>query len=109
LLRATNQPKEAERLYRRALEIGEKALGPEHPNVAIRLSNLAGLLRETNRLGEAEPLYRRAFLIFKNSLGVQHPNSQTVLNNYATLLQATDRSREQILATLRDLAQGVFK
>jgi Tfp pilus assembly protein PilF len=51
---------EAEPLYRRALAIDEKSLGPEHPNVAIRLNNLAELLSATNRLAEAEPLYRRA-------------------------------------------------
>src|SRR5205085_593765 len=34
---------EAELLYQRALAIGEKALGPEHPNLAIRLNNLAQL------------------------------------------------------------------
>jgi hypothetical protein len=40
----------AEPLYRRALAITEKSLGPEHPNVAIRLNNLAVLLSDTNRL-----------------------------------------------------------
>jgi len=34
---------EAEPLYRRALAIVEKALGPEHPNVAASLNNLAEL------------------------------------------------------------------
>ena len=48
----------AEPLYRRALAIDEKSFGPEHPNVAIRLNNLALLLSATNRLAEAEPLSR---------------------------------------------------
>ena len=34
---------EAEPLYQRALEIREKALGPEHPDVALSLNNLAML------------------------------------------------------------------
>ena len=33
----------AEPLYRRALAIREKALGPEHPDTATSLNNLAGL------------------------------------------------------------------
>ena len=35
---------------RRALAIDEKSFGPEHPNVASDLNNLAGLLQATNRL-----------------------------------------------------------
>ena len=50
-------------LMRRALAIGEKSYGPEHPSVANSLNNLAGLLRDTKRLAEAEPLYRRALAI----------------------------------------------
>ncbi|MDZ4723543.1 MAG: tetratricopeptide repeat protein, partial [candidate division Zixibacteria bacterium] len=33
----------AEPLYKRALEIREKALGPDHPDVALSLNNLAFL------------------------------------------------------------------
>ncbi len=54
---------------RRALAIDEKSFGPEHPNVAIRLNNLAQLLQATNRLGEAEPLMRRALAIDEKSFG----------------------------------------
>ena len=60
LLQATNRLEAAEPLMRRALEIDEKSYGPEHPNVAIRLNNLAQLLQATNRLEAAEPLMRRA-------------------------------------------------
>ena len=34
---------DAEPLYKRALQIYEKALGPDHPNVATNLHNLAQL------------------------------------------------------------------
>ena len=43
------------RLMRRALAIEEKNYGPDHPDVAIRLNNLAHLLKATNRFAEAEP------------------------------------------------------
>ena len=33
----------AEPLYQRALKIREKALGPDHPDTATALNNLAGL------------------------------------------------------------------
>ncbi len=42
-----------------ALEIYEKALGPEHPNVTWSLENYAALLRKTNREPEAATLEAR--------------------------------------------------
>lgn len=49
---------EAEPLMHRALAIGEMSNGPNHPDVATRLNNLAELFRDANRLAEAEPLMR---------------------------------------------------
>ena len=45
LYHAQGKYAEAEPLYRRALGIREKALGPEHPDVATSLNNLAELYR----------------------------------------------------------------
>ena len=84
----------AEPLYRRALAIDERSFGPEHPNVATSLNNLAQLLKATNRLAEAEPLYRRALAIDETSFGPEHPNVARDLNNLAQLLQATNRLAE---------------
>ena len=65
--------------------IDERSYGPDHPNVAIRLNNLARLLQDTNRLAEAEPLIRRALAIFEASLGADHPSTGIVRNNLAPL------------------------
>ncbi len=51
---------EAEPLYQRALVIFEKALGPNHPNVATSLENYAAVLRKTGRTTEAVKLEARA-------------------------------------------------
>ena len=51
LLSATNRLAEAEPLYRRALAIDEKSFGPEHPNVARGLNNLAVLLQRHQPAG----------------------------------------------------------
>ncbi len=51
---------EAEPLFQRALAIDEKALGPEHPDVAASLENYAALLRQTARADEAERMEARA-------------------------------------------------
>ncbi|MCK5661163.1 MAG: tetratricopeptide repeat protein, partial [Methanosarcinales archaeon] len=51
---------EAEPIYKRALEIREKVIGTEHPDVATNLNNLAGLYRDQGKYQMAEPLYKRA-------------------------------------------------
>ena len=85
---------QAEPLYRRALAVCEKNLGPNHSHVASALNNLAQLLKATSRLAEAEPLMRRALAIDEESFGPGHPQVATALNNLAALLQATNRLAE---------------
>jgi tetratricopeptide (TPR) repeat protein len=51
---------QAEPLHRRALAIREKALGPEHPDVAKSLNDLAYLLAGQRQAARARPLYERA-------------------------------------------------
>ena len=85
---------QAEPLLRRALAIDEASFGEDHPEVAIRLNNLAQLLKATNRLEEAEPLMRRALAIDEASFGEDHPDVAIDLNNLAQLLQATNRLEE---------------
>ena len=50
---------EAEPLFMRALVIWEKALGPDDPNVATSLNNLATLYGLQGRYDEAEQLFKR--------------------------------------------------
>ena len=51
---------EAEPLLIKALAIREKILGPDHPDVAVGLYDLATVYFAQNRLAEAEPLLDRA-------------------------------------------------
>ena len=109
LLQATNRLGEAEPLYRRALAIDEASFGSEHPNVAIRLNNLAQLLRATDRLAEAEPLMRQAleiFVDFERKTSRQHPNRDAAIENYAGLLAAMGRSEAEIKAAFAGLTAG---
>ncbi len=91
----------AEPLYRRALTIDEKSYGPEHPEVATVLNNLALMLQDTNRLEAAEPLMRRALAIDEQSYGPEHPDVARDLNTLAQLLQATNRLEEAELLSRR--------
>jgi tetratricopeptide (TPR) repeat protein len=86
---------EAELLYRRALAIREKVLGPDHPDVAASLNNLATLLDKQGKYDEAEPLYRRALAIRKKVLGPDHPDVAASLNNLAALLHKSGMKKTE--------------
>jgi tetratricopeptide (TPR) repeat protein len=88
LLRAQGDYAGAEPLFRRALAITEKALGPEHPSTGKALNNLALLLWTKGDYAGAEPLFRRALAITEKALGPEHPDTGIRLNNLAGLLRA---------------------
>jgi tetratricopeptide (TPR) repeat protein len=69
------------------VEIDEAALGPNHPEVAIDLNNLAELYRTQGKYAEAEPLYQRSFDIMRRRFGLKHRQTRTVLNNYVIMLE----------------------
>ena len=66
------QPTQAQRRLQRALEMEEKAFGPEHPAVAEDLSLLGSLYCDHRWYAEAEPLLRRALAIDEKTLGPEH-------------------------------------
>ncbi|WP_165360813.1 FxSxx-COOH system tetratricopeptide repeat protein, partial [Candidatus Chloroploca sp. Khr17] len=69
----------------RALDIRERVLGPEHPNTALSLNNLAGLLDAQGNYDAARPLYERALALSERVLGPEHPQTAGSLNNLAGL------------------------
>jgi tetratricopeptide (TPR) repeat protein len=82
---------EAIPLAQRFWELSEQALGPEHPDTAISLNNLAALYGVTGQYAQAEPLHQRALRIKEKALGPEHPAVAGILTNLAFL--ATDRQR----------------
>ena len=87
----TGRYSEAIPLVQRALAILEKALGPDHPDVAASLNNLAGLYQDQRRYGDAEPLYKRSLAILEKAFGPDHPDVAESLNNLALLYKVQDR------------------
>ena len=69
----------------KALEVAKENVGPDHPNVAASLNNLAGLYKTQGDYAKAEPLYKRSLAIVEKALGPDHPNVATSLNNLAGL------------------------
>jgi tetratricopeptide (TPR) repeat protein len=73
------------------LLIKEKAFGPDHPDVALSLANLAELYRVQGRYANAEPLFKRSLAINEKAFGPDHPNVALLLNNLASLYVAQGR------------------
>ena len=97
---------EAEPLYERAIAIGEKTLGPEHPNLATYMNNLALLYKTQGKYVEAEPLYQRAIVIGEKTLGPEHPNLASGLNNLATVYDGQGKYAEAEPLYKRAIAIG---
>ncbi|HEY1939568.1 MAG TPA: tetratricopeptide repeat protein [Candidatus Angelobacter sp.] len=77
-------------------EIRDKALGPEHPDTATCLNNLAVLYHEQGKYYEAEPLFRRALAIWEEARGPDHPNTVQVRNNLILSIARPQRRGRRI-------------
>jgi tetratricopeptide (TPR) repeat protein len=78
---------DAKALEERALAIDEATYGPDHPNVATRLNNLALTVRDLGQPEAARALQERALAIDEATYGPDHPNVATRLNNLAVTLR----------------------
>jgi len=68
-------------LLNKALEIQERALGPDHPEVAKSLNNLAEIYIKQKMYAKALPLLKRAEGIAKAALGPTHPTTKQIGQN----------------------------
>jgi tetratricopeptide (TPR) repeat protein/CHAT domain-containing protein len=83
---------EAEQLYQRALEIAEKARGPEHPDTASALHNLGMAFEGQGRYARAELIFKRALAISEK---VAAPDqTATALQDLANLFSRQGRYAE---------------
>ncbi len=89
----------AEPLYKRSLATREKLLGPNHPDTALSLNNLANLYDNMANYAAAEPLYKRSLAIREKVLGPDHPATATSLSNLSGVLAARGQPREALAAT----------
>lgn len=97
--------------YRRAIPIAaraaalyEKVRGPEHPDVAQGLNDLAVLYQSVGRYDEAEPHHLRALVIRERALGPEHPDVAESLHNLAYLYKLQGQFTEAEPRYLRALA-----
>ena len=95
---------EAEPLLRRAIAVRERALGPEHPDLAIPIDNLARLYADTGRPAEAELLFQRTLAIREQALGPEHPAVAESLGCLGLFYRGEGRSAEALPLFERALA-----
>ena len=101
LYRREGRREEAERMFRRALDVKETALGPHHPDVATTLVNLALLYVAGRRSEEAAPLVERALTIQEKRLGTDHPSHRRMLILLADIYRELGRADEAFIAEVR--------
>jgi tetratricopeptide (TPR) repeat protein len=93
-LRKRGRYPEAQPLNERALAIREKALGPDHLEVAESLNDLAKIHWQRGRYAEAQGMHERALAIRAKALGPDHPKLAESLNNLAILHREQGRLAE---------------
>ena len=79
---------------KKALEVAKKNVGPDHPNFATSLNNLAWIYNTQGHYAQAEPLVKQALAIDEKNLGPNHPYVALSLNNLAGLYRAMGRDDE---------------
>jgi len=97
----------AEIIARKAIEVAEKTMGPDHPDVARSLNNLAFLYRVQGKNTQAGELYTQAWLILEVSLGPDHPDVGTTINAVASLM--TDEGDYIVAESLFRRSLGILE
>ncbi len=82
----------------------KKAFGPDHPDVAQALNNLAALYARQGRNAEAERLFKQSVATFEKTLGPNHPELADVLENLAGLYKDQGRYADAELVLKRSAA-----
>ncbi|MBK8974353.1 MAG: CHAT domain-containing protein [Planctomycetes bacterium] len=105
-----DEPVEAERYARRAVDAGERVLGAESTEVAQYLAVLAQQLANTERHGEAAALLRRALAILEARLGADHIDTCACALNLARVLGSLgdpEGARELLDVSLPRVERGL--
>ena len=85
---------EAEVLYKAAIGLLRKLIGPEHRDIARSLQAFAAMYQAQGRFEEAEPLYRESLSMSRKLLGDEHQFVLECMVGYAVVLQGLDRFEE---------------
>ncbi len=79
-----------------ATEIGERILGPDHPDTIRARNNLAGSYQSAGRTTEAIPIQEQVVADRERILGPNHPDTIGARNNLASSYWSAGRTAEAI-------------
>lgn len=82
--------KEAEKLYREALNAKIETLGAHHESTLKSMNNLAVFLIEQQRLEDAATMLQRALEGYTVAMGLHHPDTITLTRNYGQVQAYAD-------------------
>lgn len=94
VLNFLDRQSEAERHERRAVELSERWLGPDHPDTAIALVALGESLAGLDKPDLAEAYYKKALVIQEKVVGPEHNATATTLRQIGQLYTQTKRYAE---------------
>lgn len=103
-LKARGRYAEAKPLYEQSLNIYVQLAGPQSPDSATSLNNMARLFVELNMQEEAGVLFRRALTIREQQLGPKHLSTAVTLNDLALLYADQGKYQEAGTHFQRSLA-----
>eukprot|EP01062_Namystynia_karyoxenos_P069763 TRINITY_DN6521_c0_g1_i4.p1 TRINITY_DN6521_c0_g1~~TRINITY_DN6521_c0_g1_i4.p1 ORF type:complete len:1894 (+),score=510.66 TRINITY_DN6521_c0_g1_i4:71-5683(+) len=104
-----HQYKEAEEVYKRAVEHLERTRGPEHPLTLRTVGNLAFALTGGKRWGDALPLWHRCYVGSVKVFPQGHESTQMAAENYAIALLRTELPKDAKRAQKILKYHGLFK
>ncbi|KAN0075779.1 HET domain containing protein [Elaphomyces granulatus] len=99
---------EAEKMYQRALQGNEKALGPDHTSTLLTVNNLGLLYADQGKLDEAEKMYQRVLQGTEKASGPDHTLTLYTVNNLG-LLYADQGKLEGAEKMYQRVLQGTEK
>jgi tetratricopeptide (TPR) repeat protein len=82
-------------------------LGPDHPDTAESLNNLAILYFYQGKYEQAEPLYQRALAIYEQQLGPLHPD--TALSIWWLAVLSEQQQQYEKAASLYPRAFSIYE
>ncbi|KAI9673080.1 MAG: hypothetical protein M1829_004394 [Trizodia sp. TS-e1964] len=85
---------EAEKMYQRALQGYEEAVGPKHTSTLNTVNNLGTLFSEQGKLSEAEKMYQRALQGYEEAVGPKHTSTLDTVHNLGNLLAGQGKLSE---------------
>jgi len=101
LYRRQGRHADAERMLRRAIEVKEEGLGPDHPDVATSLTNLGLVYAAAGHEAEAVPVLERAAAIQEKNAGDRAPGLPRTLTALAQVYRQLGREHDAFVVETR--------